>query len=96
MTLNAWDFGGQGIYRVTDQFFFTRRAVYLVLWNVRAGPTQGAVDFWLQTIRQRVGDNAGSVGIVAGTDGWRERHRSAITMGAIPKGGYRDRELRRA
>ncbi|NUQ46249.1 MAG: leucine-rich repeat domain-containing protein, partial [Phycisphaerae bacterium] len=57
-TLNAWDFAGQDIYRVTHQFFFTRRAVYLVLWNVRAGPTQGAVEFWLNTIKQRVGEQA--------------------------------------
>ena len=27
MTLRAWDFGGQEVYRVSHQFFFTR-AIY--------------------------------------------------------------------
>ena len=33
MTLRAWDFGGQMLYRVTHQFFFSRRALYVVVWT---------------------------------------------------------------
>jgi internalin A len=35
--LNAWDFGGQEIYRVTHQFFFPRRSIFLLVWEPRRG-----------------------------------------------------------
>ena len=35
MTLRTWDFGGQEVYRVSHQFFFSRRALYVVVWNAR-------------------------------------------------------------
>ena len=35
MTLRTWDFGGQQVYRVTHQFFFTRRALYAIVWHAR-------------------------------------------------------------
>lgn len=55
---NAWDFGGQEVYRVTHQFFFSHRAVYLVVWEPRMGTHQGQVEEWLKLIRLRVGDSA--------------------------------------
>jgi Leucine-rich repeat (LRR) protein len=33
ITLNAWDFGGQRVYRPTHQLFFSAPAVYLVVWS---------------------------------------------------------------
>ncbi len=56
--LNAWDFGGQEVYRVTHQFFFSRRSIYLLLWEPRAGVQQCQVEDWLKMIRLRVGDDA--------------------------------------
>lgn len=35
LTLNTWDFGGQEVYRVTHQFFFSRRSLYLLVWRAR-------------------------------------------------------------
>lgn len=58
MTVRAWDFGGQEIYRITHQFFFSRRAVYLVVWNAREGQEQNEVEGWLRRIRLRVSQNA--------------------------------------
>jgi internalin A len=55
---NAWDFGGQEVYRVTHQFFFSHRAVYLVVWEPRMGTHQGQVEEWLKLIRLRVGESA--------------------------------------
>jgi internalin A len=55
---NAWDFGGQEIYRVTHQFFFSRRSVYLVVWEPRRGVQQCQVADWLRLIRLRVGEDA--------------------------------------
>ena len=37
MTLRTWDFGGQEVYRITHQFFFTKRALYMVVWSAREG-----------------------------------------------------------
>ncbi len=56
--LNAWDFGGQEVYRVTHQFFFSRRSIYLLVWEPRRGVQQCQVEDWLRLIRLRVGDNA--------------------------------------
>ena len=58
MTLRAWDFGGQDVYRVTHQFFFSRRALYVVVWNARQGQEQDEVEGWLRRIRLRVGRDA--------------------------------------
>ena len=56
--LNAWDFGGQDVYRVTHQFFFSHRSLYLLVWEPRRGVQQGQVEDWLNMIRLRVGDDA--------------------------------------
>jgi internalin A len=64
MTVRAWDFGGQEVYRITHQFFFSNQALYLVVWNAREGQEQDGIEGWLRRIRLRVGNNA-SVLIVA-------------------------------
>jgi Leucine-rich repeat (LRR) protein len=56
--LNAWDFGGQDVYRVTHQFFFSRRSIYLLVWEPRKGVQASQVEDWLKIIRLRVGDDA--------------------------------------
>jgi internalin A len=61
MTLRAWDFGGQEVYRVTHQFFFSGRALYLVVWDARQGQEQNGVEGWLRRIRLRVADNARTI-----------------------------------
>ncbi len=38
LTLNFWDFGGQEVYRITHQFFFSENALYLLVWKPREGP----------------------------------------------------------
>jgi internalin A len=56
MTVRGWDFGGQEVYRISHQFFFTQRALYVVAWNARQGREQDEVEGWLRRIRLRVGD----------------------------------------
>ncbi len=56
--LNVWDFGGQDVYRVTHQFFFSRRSLYVLVWEPRRGVQQCQVEDWLNIIRLRVGDEA--------------------------------------
>ena len=58
MTVHAWDFGGQQVYRISHQFFFTCRALYLVVWNAREGQEQNEVEGWLRRIRLRVSRDA--------------------------------------
>ncbi len=58
ITVRAWNFGGQEVYRDTYQFFFSRRALYLVVWNARVGSEQSSIDGWLRRIRLRVGRDA--------------------------------------
>lgn len=54
VTLHAWDFGGQEIYRVTHPFYFSQDAVFLVVWRPRDGLEQSGVEFWLERIAMRV------------------------------------------
>ena len=56
LALNTWDFGGQEVYRVTHQFFFSKRSLYLLVWWPREGQEAGAVEGWLKRIRLRVPD----------------------------------------
>jgi Leucine-rich repeat (LRR) protein len=56
--LNAWDFGGQEVYRVTHQFFYSQRSVYLIVWEPRIGVQGSQVEDWLKLIRLRVGADA--------------------------------------
>jgi internalin A len=58
MIVRAWDFGGQEVYRITHQFFFSHRALYLVVWNAREGHEQNEVEGWLRRIRLRVRQDA--------------------------------------
>jgi len=58
MTLRVWDFGGQEVYRVTHQFFFSSRALYVLVWNPRKGQEQNEIEGWLRRIKLRVGDDA--------------------------------------
>ncbi len=56
ITLNAWDFGGQRVYRPTHQLFFSAPAVYLVIWKPREGWKQNFVNEWIQLIKHREPD----------------------------------------
>ena len=58
LRLNFWDFGGQEVYRITHQFFFSRDALYLLVWKPREGQEENALEGWLERIRLRVGDQA--------------------------------------
>ena len=58
MTLNTWDFGGQEVYRITHQFFFSRRALYLCVWKPREGQMENGIESWCRRIRLRVADQA--------------------------------------
>lgn len=56
--LSFWDFGGQEVYRVTHQFFFSPRSLFVVVWNAREGREADDVEGWLKRILVRVGPSA--------------------------------------
>lgn len=58
LTLHGWDFGGQKVYRVTHQFFYSRRTLYLIVWNARGTAEKCDVVGWLERLRLRVGSEA--------------------------------------
>ena len=55
MRVNIWDFGGQGIYHATHQFFLTKRSLYLLVTDDRKENTD--FYYWLN-IAQAFGDNS--------------------------------------
>jgi internalin A len=46
--VNVWDFAGQEKYQAIHQFFYTHRALYVLLENAREQKTD--FDFWFQTV----------------------------------------------
>ncbi len=58
VTLNAWDFGGQEVYRISHQFFYSKQALYLLLWSPRLGVKLCDVAGWIERIKLRVGEDA--------------------------------------
>jgi len=56
IVLHTWDFGGQEVYRITNQFFFSARSLYLVVWKPREGREENAIEAWLRRIRLRALD----------------------------------------
>ncbi|MBE2223445.1 MAG: leucine-rich repeat domain-containing protein [Anaerolineae bacterium] len=63
ITLNLWDFGGQGVYQATHQFFFTSRSLYLVVINARTGEQESRLRHWLKLVAS-LSDNAPVIVVV--------------------------------
>jgi internalin A len=55
--LNVWDFGGQEIMHATHQFFLTKRSLYVLVLDARAGEQEGNLHYWLKTIQSYGGDS---------------------------------------
>lgn len=72
--LNAWDFGGQEIYRVTHQFYLSHDAVFLVVWRPREGFEQSGVEYWINRVRRLVGDRGRIILVSTHADEGRANH----------------------
>lgn len=55
---NYWDFGGQKIYRITHQFFYSDQGLYLLVWDPRLGEEQCLIHDWLIRISARTAGEA--------------------------------------
>jgi hypothetical protein len=55
LKLNCWDFGGQALYQITHQIFFSPKAIYLLVWKPRPG-----FDPELETRLERIQISAGA------------------------------------
>jgi internalin A len=56
--IHTWDFGGQRLYRITHQFFYSKRSLYIVVWWPREGAERNDVEGWIRRILLRVGSDA--------------------------------------
>ena len=72
LAVRAWDFGGQEVCRITHQLFFTKHAVYLVVWKPGQGQERSEAEGWLRPIRLRVSGDARA--LVVGTHCSGEQH----------------------
>ncbi|WP_321473721.1 leucine-rich repeat domain-containing protein [uncultured Paludibaculum sp.] len=50
LDLRAWDFGGQDFYFATQQFFFTGKSIFLLVWNPRGDFQRDPLKNWLDRI----------------------------------------------
>jgi len=48
--VNVWDFGGQEIMHATHRLFLTKRSLYLLVIDARAGEQDRNIDYWLRLI----------------------------------------------
>jgi internalin A len=53
--LNTWDFGGQDLYQLTHQFFWSPQALYLLVWHPGWSTEPAALVEWSRRIRLQVG-----------------------------------------
>lgn len=81
LTLNCWDFGGQEVYRISHQFFFSRRSLYLIIWNARQGHEANDVEGWLTRLRLRVGTDARMLIVATHSD----ERRAEIDYGSLQR-----------
>jgi internalin A len=51
VTLNFWDFGHEEIIHASNQFFFTRRGIYLLVIDSTVLPDRRRVDYWMRIIQ---------------------------------------------
>lgn len=64
LKLTTWDFGGQEVYRVTHQFFYSPRSLYLLVWRPREGHEENSIEGWVRRVALRIGDT-GKIILVA-------------------------------
>ena len=57
INVHVWDFGGQEIMHATHQFFLTRRSLYLLVIDARAGEKESNIHYWLKIIRSYGGES---------------------------------------
>jgi internalin A len=57
VNVHVWDFGGQEIMHATHQFFLTRRSLYLLVIDARAGEKESNIHYWLKIIQSYAGDS---------------------------------------
>ncbi len=55
--IKIWDFGGQELYQPTHQFFWTKKSIYLLVWNARKSRNYEQIYRWLYTIDARSGES---------------------------------------
>ena len=55
--INIWDFGGQGNMHATHPYFFSRKAVYLVVLNIREDDRVNRAEYWIRLIRTYGGNS---------------------------------------
>ena len=79
LVLNCWDFGGQDVYRVTHQFFYSPEAFYLLVWNPREKARREGLQDWLEQIRLRVGARAHVLLVATHADEDRRGYRIDYT-----------------
>lgn len=85
ITLNTWDFGGQKVYRVTHQFFFSEEAVFLLVWNPRLGAEQCQVRQWLRRIALRTGGKAKVIMVASHCPAEQTPYRPDYGHDSLPK-----------
>ena len=63
---NAWDFGGQEIFYPTHQFFLTKHAVYVIVFDL-SNYQKERIEYWLWQIRVIAANSTGTPIFLVGT-----------------------------
>ena len=77
ITLNTWDFGGQKVYRILHQFFFSGDAIYLLVWKPRMGEEACQLTDWLRRIYLVAQDSARVI-LVATHAAHKDQHYNPV------------------
>ena len=65
--LQFWDFGGHPIYQATHQLFFTKRSLYLFVWEAQNEEETRSFEEWFNTIKL-LSDNSPVIVVINKSD----------------------------
>eukprot|EP00164_Ancoracysta_twista_P009514 GFYU01014097.1.p2 GENE.GFYU01014097.1~~GFYU01014097.1.p2 ORF type:complete len:128 (-),score=34.59 GFYU01014097.1:259-642(-) len=49
-----WDFAGQQVYYSVHSLFLTKRALYILCWDMQRDDIEGEVKYWLDSLQSHV------------------------------------------
>jgi internalin A len=84
--INVWDFGGQEHMHAAHPYFFTERALYVVVVSVRDAGVEERIEHWLRMVG-RYGRGAAAIIVVNKVDEYPmdvDRRRLCLTYGFLP------------
>jgi internalin A len=71
--LNCWDFGGQDVYKITHQFYYTKHAIYLLFFYPDRKAESADLERWIESVKLQTGSDADLLLVATHSDAATQR-----------------------